>query len=317
MILDYKEGYNRREKDILYRNILRWYLMLKKRKISKVIISSILILLFVIGLGLWQPKSKVDTVSNPQILEKFKQALQTKGEIVLNENEVNSILRESMPQNKELGNFAIKDFNIELQEENVICNVFVEYKGLTVFLTTQGQLSYENPFIKYTIDSVKMGKIPIPKSLFFTLLHSIENNNIIVKQETIKIHKTYLPLPLNSLVVEDESIVIKIDLEENLDNLKNSTEKRLQKETEQEIHKTLEVLDKVKEILSKEEQKNTIDNIQNSLEDFMENPQKDISIDQEKIKKLYDSLSLQEKLEIYSSLSSEIDIDELLKRYKE
>lgn len=287
--------------------------MFIKRKIPKIVISGILLILFVIGLGLWQPKPKVDTVSNSQILEKMQQALQSKGEIVLSEDEANSIIKEGIQSHKQTGNFKIENLEIELQGEALIFNIFVKYKGLTVFLTTQGELSYENPFISYTMNSIKIGKIPIPKNLFLALLSPADNSNIIVEQGTIKIHKTYLPLALNSLAIKDENIIIGIDLKENLDHIKDSTKKELQQGVQEEVCKILETLDEVKKKLPKEAQKNAIDDIQESLKDFMENPTEDFSIDQEEIKKLYDSLPFQKKLEIYSSISSEVDLNEWLK----
>lgn len=289
--------------------------MIKKRKRKKRIIFCIIILLFIVSLALWKPRSKTDMVANPQILQEIQNSLQTRGKIILNQEEINLLLEEFIKGNKKIGGFTIEEVKIGISKEDFRVYTTIEYRGISFLVTSHGQLSYSKPFIRYKINKIHLGKLPIPKEIFFMLLNTQEEGKMIVEKQTIKIDKKYLFLPIDSLKVQGGKLILEAEREEILDrkNLKKPSKKQLEQGTIEALDKVLEELDYLKKDLRDQEQKEKVNKIQQSIEKFIKDPNQKIAVDQEEIKDLLDSLTFQQKVKIYSAISSKGDLEKLLK----
>ena len=289
--------------------------MTKKRKKKKRIIFGIIILLFIVGLALWKPRSKADMVANPQILQEIQSSLQGQGKIILNQGEINFLLKEYIKGNKKIEDFTIEEMKIEIPKNDFDVHATIKYKGISFLVTTQGQVSYSKPFIEYKINKIHLGKLPIPKEIFFMLLNAQKEGKIIIEKQTVKIDKKYLFLPIDSLKVQEGKLILEAKKKGILDgkNLKKPSKKQLEQGTIEALDKVLEELDYLEKDLKDQGQKEKVNKIQQSIEKFIKNPNQEIAINQEEIKDLLDSLTFQQKIKIYSAISSKEDLEKLLK----
>ncbi|WP_213818364.1 hypothetical protein [Garciella nitratireducens] len=290
----------------------------KRKKKKKFFLFSIILLFLIISLALllWRPKSKINTVTNSQILQEIQNSLYSKGKVVLTQQEVNILLEEYQKEKTKKEDFTVETIEIQDAKNNFCVHTTMESRGISFLITTQGQLFYEEPFIEYKIQKVYLGKLPIPKELFFMILNKEEQGKIVIEKETLKIDKKYLFLPIDSLKVQEGKLILKAEIKENLreKNLEKPSKKFLDQETIDELDKILKELDNFKQNLQKEEQRKKVENIQKSIEAFFKNPNQKINMNKKEIKELVDSLSFHEKMEIYSAISSQVNIEELLKK---
>ncbi|WP_123054634.1 hypothetical protein [Clostridium sp. JN-1] len=143
-------------------------------------------------------------------------ALQT-GTIELNGDELNQIINMYFTP-KKYSNITVKGIKSEIVGSDVNFYIPVNYKGLNLLMKVSGNLTYDYG-INYKVSNVSLGKIPVPKKLFLDIVRSKAGNRAAVKDDTIYIDKSKIPVSIKSIDVEDSKMIINV--EKLTDQIKN------------------------------------------------------------------------------------------------
>ncbi|MCR1898303.1 hypothetical protein NSA47_04780 [Irregularibacter muris] len=287
-----------------------------KRKFfkKKLIFAFLVIFLFTLGLALWQPQPPSISDEDHQVFSLMENALGEKGEIILNKDQINALLKKEFNEDRIIGNLKIKDIGIDMKKEELILHVPIVYRGLSFTLTSRGSIHFEQPYIYYRPNKVMVGKLPIPKSFLLSTIEKQDSEHFTIEEGKIKIDKSILPLSISYIAVKDGQLHVALDKEGKIQWALQflDLEEKEKEKVENILGNVLEDLDKIKEILEENNQKDVIDRIQKSIENMIKNPDDHSQKDIEDAKKSYGTLPPKQQKEVMSAILSGVDTHTLL-----
>jgi hypothetical protein len=276
----------------------------------KIILSCIIVLVFLLGLIFWQPQSDPLAEDTFQSYVDFENLLLSE-ELILEEEDIDGLLKEYVGEGKDLGNIYIKNIDADIKDGDFNLQSSITYWNIPLSLSLKGQISSEESFIVYDLKKVYLGKIPIPKVFLLRTIEKQMNSQVTIEDEKIKVDKKLLPIRISFLEVKEGVLMIKFDKEDLNRWLLSQMQSKVKEKIKETIDNSIDGLDKIKDKLSEENQKDLVQKIKDSILDFVENPGFHTQEEIEEIKILYNSLTLQEKQELLEAIIPQVDTQTL------
>ncbi len=113
-----------------------------------------------------------NSIKNENILDKLKNVELSKGTLTVNEEDVNEMLKVYFQNEKNVGSILVKSVKVDTKDNKLNLYVPVRYNGIDLLMSSYGDVSARDDKIIYKVDSIKMGKVSVPKSI---LLNEIKN----------------------------------------------------------------------------------------------------------------------------------------------
>lgn len=298
---------------MVYRGIIKKYGRESFMKIKikwKIILSCIIVISFLLGLILWHPQPNPIAENTFQSDAEIKDLL-LKEEIVLNEEEINVLLKKYVGEGKDIGSLHIKNMYADINERDFNLQSSITYGKILFSLSLKGQISSDESYIVYDLKKAYLGKVPIPKVFLLRTLEKQKNNQVTIEEEKIKVDKGLLPIWISSLEVKEGVMMIKFDKEDFNRWLLSQIQSKVKEKINEAIDNSIDGLDKVKENLSEQNQKDLVQKVKDSILNFVENPGSQTQEEIDEIKVLYNSLSPQEKQELFEAIIPKVDVKTL------
>lgn len=202
----------------------------KKRKIKialSILISGAVIVAASLSLFFWNSSYTIQKVKlSSQLINKLSKSQNQNIVLELNSEELNEIIGMYFKKEQSFGAFNIKGIHAEVLNNKLSFYIPVDYKGVSVLISSTGTLSYSNKKVEYSPEFFKAGKINLPKGLFLKELKSRLPKGIYVESNGISIDSTMFPLGIKSVEVKNDKVAISLEkysslLEGNLKSIGN------------------------------------------------------------------------------------------------
>jgi hypothetical protein len=156
--------------------------------------------------------------------------VQSEGKMEITEEDISVLGSSYFKDGVKKGNLTIKGLNVVLGEDKAKFLIPVKYKGLSVLLTTEGQVAMDDSSIVYTPEYFKVGKINLPKSKTLGYIGGHFKGKMLVEEGKIVVSKNILPDDIETFTIKDGKILC-----------------TAKKETRETLAKTNETIKKIEE----------------------------------------------------------------------
>lgn len=226
-----------------------------KKQIQKFILILLIIIVLLasfIGAGLYNGGAAVIKTDSIGVLGKIKDLQEKGGKFELTQKNIDEATSMYFANPKVKGDVTLKGVNLEMLNNKLLIEAPISYKNINLLFSSKGELNLSNGDIVFDAENFKIGKIKIPKKLVISQISKLDNKNISVKDNSIKISRSVVPLKLKEFKIVDNKIlgtVEKIDrkvalkeVEKNLGNSKSKVETLKEKEI---ISKVISIMSKM------------------------------------------------------------------------
>lgn len=251
-----------------------------------------------------------------ELMNKIQAAELQTGTLELNSGELNQIINMFFKP-KKYSSITIKGIKSDITGSDVNFYIPVNYKGLNLLMKVSGNLTYDYG-INYKVSNVSLGKIPVPKKLFLDTVRSKAGNRAAVKDDTIYIDKSKIPISIKSIDVEDSKMII--DVEKLTDQIKNKLQSMVGQTSSgtgssAQVNKSLDrISDKLNAALNSVDtqgEKAVISSMISSVNKMKSNPNGSPDDYASQVKGLYRKLSESEKQKVKTAVFSNVDVSDL------
>ncbi|MBI2853784.1 MAG: hypothetical protein HYX87_02550 [Chloroflexi bacterium] len=121
--------------------------------------------------------------------------------LVLTQEEVNSKIAEELAATNLPDNIDVKNVNINLKDGGILASARVNYSGVAADIGVKAKVEVVDGQTKVVVESLEMGKMPIPQSVKDSITSLIPNGG------TVNI--TDLPINIQDVQIIDGQIVLK------------------------------------------------------------------------------------------------------------
>lgn len=243
------------------------------------------------------------------VTHKLKDIQSKGGEFELTQKDVDEITSLYFTKPKSKGDVTIQGVNVELLKDELLIESPVTYKKLNLLFSTKGKVNFINGEIAYVAENFKIGKLALPKNLVISQISKLNNENLYVEDNQIKINPTVFPFKINNFKVIDNKILgiaEKLDIKMLFENVDAKSVEEIDKEL-----KTVDQKIKSAAILMNEEEKEKIKEIQNTIESAkgksIEEKKKVINDTINKIDKAINKTEDSEKKKELEKIKSEVE----------
>lgn len=273
----------------------------------------ILIILLALGMGFlsysifWSGKienREANSISN--IIGKVLIAQKSGKNVELDSRDINGILSGAVKDGIKKGSISINSIYSSIENSEIKIYSTLGFKQLDFLLSSVGKLGYENDAIVFTPSAFYLGKLPLPKGIVLSNLSKYNNDSIRVNNSKIEIGKSIMPFSIKSIEVKDRIVLVGIgkslDLSGNGRTSGGGTLTGGLQNTKL-LKEALDQLDRVYEAVKTNREKDIVGSIGDAINKIIENPKYSYSKDVKKIKDRYNSLSIDEKLDLTKSIA--------------
>ncbi|MFL0194295.1 DUF2140 domain-containing protein [Clostridium sp. WILCCON 0269] len=145
-----------------------------------------------------------------QLFDKIMKAQSEGSTAELTKDEVNQIVALYFKEYRK-GDVTVKSVEAELEDDSIRFYAPVSYKGINLFLWSQGGISLENSKIKYTPDYFKAGKVTLPKSYILKKLSQKLKNGAAVEGGSIVVNIKELPIGITAVSVKNGKLLVTLE----------------------------------------------------------------------------------------------------------
>lgn len=188
-----------------------------KSRRTGLIISSLILILLAFGVAyasyalFFGSNAKApDATPVSEVISKVRAAEAKGGTLELTENDINGITQSKIKNGINKGGVYVKSLYTDISENKITIYAPVEYKGLSLLLSSDGKLAYENDKVVYTPTGFKVGKLPISKGMVMSRLQQFSKDGIDINNDRIEIDKSFFPFDIQSFSVKGDKIVAQI-----------------------------------------------------------------------------------------------------------
>lgn len=132
--------------------------------------------------------------------------VQSEGNMEITEEDISVLASSYFKDGVKKGNLTIKGLNVNLGEDKVKFLIPVKYKGLSLLLTTEGQVTVDDSIV-YTPEYFKVGKIKLPKGKVLGYIGGRFKGKMLVEDEKIVMSKSILPDDIETFSIKDGKIL--------------------------------------------------------------------------------------------------------------
>ncbi|ENK1243474.1 hypothetical protein K8O96_02670 [Clostridium sporogenes] len=149
-----------------------------------------------------------NSIKNENILDKLKNVEFSKGTLTVNEDDVNEMLKVYFQNEKNVGSMLVKSVKVDTKDNKLNLYVPVRYKGIDLLMSSNGDVSTRDDKIIYKLDSIKMGKISVPKNILLDEIKKSNISNIETNGDEIIIDKGITKVKMKDIKIEDEKLKV-------------------------------------------------------------------------------------------------------------
>ncbi|MFL0268825.1 hypothetical protein [Candidatus Clostridium radicumherbarum] len=154
------------------------------------------------------PKFSSKKSAELETLEKVKVATGN-GKLVLDNEDTNALINLYFKNKLSSGPLKVKDIYSDIEGSNISLFAPFSINNINLTVSTNGTLSYENNKYVYKLTSIKLGKLPIPKGLLFSMAKKYNSSSICFINGEIQL-SNILPLKINELKVKDNLLLVSL-----------------------------------------------------------------------------------------------------------
>lgn len=132
--------------------------------------------------------------------------VQSEGNMEITQEDISALASSYFKDGVKKGNLTIKGLNVNLGEDKVKFLIPVKYKGLSLLLTTEGQVTVDDSIV-YTPEYFKVGKIKLPKGKVLGYIGGRFKGKMLVEDEKIVMSKSILPDDIETFSIKDGKIL--------------------------------------------------------------------------------------------------------------
>ncbi|OAA86924.1 hypothetical protein [Clostridium ljungdahlii] len=144
------------------------------------------------------------------LLDKMLKAQESGGTAELSKDEVNGVISLYFKQYK-TSDLVIKSVEADFKDDKMVFLVPVTYKNFNLFLSSQGDVSFENGKIIYNPEYFKLGKITLPKSYVLKKLQPKLKSGMALEGDSITISTSGLPISIKNINVKDQKLLVTLE----------------------------------------------------------------------------------------------------------
>ena len=179
----------------------------KKNKLIYILIIMIVALAAYVGGALYNGDVAVKKADSIEVLGKLKDIQENGGKFELTQNDLNDISSLYFAKPKTKGDMTLKGVNIEMVDDKLLMVAPISYKNLNLVFSSKGKLNFSNGDIVFDAENFKIGKVKIPKGLVVSQISKLDNKNISVQDNSIRIDTSVLPFKIEEFKITDNKIL--------------------------------------------------------------------------------------------------------------
>lgn len=142
--------------------------------------------------------------------------------LYLDTDNINILIQAYVKEFKTDGKLQIGVPHIDVKESKLFCYAPVRYGSLQLLASCVGTLKLQNDNFVFEPQSFKIGKVSLPKKLIMKNLKSYSKGNINIDDTYINVKKAILPISVSGLVVDGNTIAVKLNKADTSSPLENS-----------------------------------------------------------------------------------------------
>ncbi|AZV55514.1 DUF2140 domain-containing protein [Clostridium sp. AWRP] len=144
------------------------------------------------------------------LLTKMLKAQESGGTAELSKDEVNGVISLYFKQYK-TNDLVVKSVEADFKGDKMVFFVPVTYKNFNLFLSSQGDVSFEKGKIVYNPEYFKLGKITLPKSYVLKKLQPKLKSGMALEGDSITISTSELPISIKNINVKDQKLLVTLE----------------------------------------------------------------------------------------------------------
>lgn len=197
-------------------------------------------------------------------ISKLSNIQQNGGKFELTQKELDELSSLYFASSKSSGDLTVQGVKVEMLNNELLIKVPIRYKNINLLLSSQGKLSFSEGEISYIANNYKIGKLPLPRNLVISQIKKLNNKNLYVENNLIKINPSVFPFEINNFAIINDKIfasATKLDI--------NMLFKNIDKSNVEDVDKQLAIVDqKIQSstILMNETEKQNIKLIQSNIQ---------------------------------------------------
>jgi hypothetical protein len=184
-------------------------------KSKRFLISLLIFVITLISISLFAVlydcnRAFVFTKTEGDILSKLKEA-EDKGTALLltsyDINNLSSLVQSNYPARKGI---IIKGIYVELKADKMTLFVPAKVKGISVLLSSRGEIIYKDNSIEIIPENFKIGLIPLPKGIVMKNLMKYVSGKYKIRADAIILSRNLIPINIKSVAIKNDELVIEI-----------------------------------------------------------------------------------------------------------
>ena len=237
---------------------------LKKNKIMWVLIILIGALAFFAYIILYNGGVVLKKTTSTEVLSKLKVIEFKGGQFELTQKDVDELSSLFFAKPISKRGITLTGANIEIKNNELLFKAPITYKKINLLLTSEGKLNFSNGKVTYAADNFKIGKLTLPKKLVMSQILKLNNKNISIDGNLIKINPSVFPFKITSLKIEDNKILGIAEaqsLEKSFDEIAKMSAEEINKQLD-----TVKIQIQIATVLMNASEKAKVKEIQNIIE---------------------------------------------------
>lgn len=182
----------------------------KKRKL-KIIMIICIVLAAVIGTTAYLVFSnKTPDIAESESFDLSKRITDVKdngGTLELSEGEVNTTIKTLIDKPIEKNGMIIKGAYVNIEDGEITLYAPINYKGMNILPNVTGNISFENDKLIYKIDSIKVGKLSMPKDVLINDLKNFSNEDVVIEGDRIEISRSLIPFNAENIYLSGDKVI--------------------------------------------------------------------------------------------------------------
>lgn len=194
-----------------------------KRKTVLIVLAVILVVFGLTAvLAFWRSSPGTAENSTGSLIEEIRLLETSGGTLEISAGDINSTFKSILNNPIEKKGIIINGVYVDINGEKITLYVPIKYLGMNLVPNITGSIDYENDKLIYNIDSVRIGKLGLPKGILLNKLKNYSNDDITFSDNKIEISKYLLPFNAEDIYTADNKIIAVINKlvlsQENIDN---------------------------------------------------------------------------------------------------
>lgn len=136
---------------------------------------------------------------------------QSTGTLEITNEELSAVTGLYLGEEKTYGHLTIKSLQGKVINDKLNFYIPSTYMGVNFLFSSEGTLVYKDNKAQYTPESFHIGKMPLPKNLVLNKLKSLLNKDIYVKDSSIYLDLSGIPIKIKNLYLKNNGLVIEVE----------------------------------------------------------------------------------------------------------